>query len=231
MTKIKALLFDKDGTLINFEKSWAAGLSRLIKEMHPADTDLQNQIGQACGFDIETQTFQGGSVFVNGTTADMIEVWQGIVPDMDVDKLYSTGEAIFENLEPYPVCDLPSYLHQRKEEGFLLGVITNASEASALIQLEKLKILHLFDLVLGCDSGFSPKPEPDTILGFCDKFNIDSSEAAMIGDSTHDLHAGRAANVGCNIGVLTGPATKEQLRNHADVVVKDITDITSALFA
>jgi phosphoglycolate phosphatase len=44
---------------------------------------------------------------------------------------------------------------------------------------------------------------------------------AMIGDSTHDLVAGRAAGM-ITVGVLTGPATREDLAPHATVVLPDI---------
>ena len=179
---------------------------------------------------IETQTFLAGSiVIVNGTTDEIIESWKTVVPDLDVRKVHQTGEEIFANMQPYPICDLPKLLTGLKEQDFLLGVITNDTEASTLNQLKKLEVLDYFDLVLGCDSGFSPKPDPDTIIGFCDKFGIDVSQAAMIGDSTHDLHAGRNANVGCNIAVLSGPADQAQLQDHADIILNDITEINSAL--
>ena len=46
----------------------------------------------------------------------------------------------------------------------------------------------------------------------------------MIGDSTHDLHSGREAGM-FTIGVLTGPATAEDLAPHADVVLANIGHI------
>ena len=48
---------------------------------------------------------------------------------------------------------------------------------------------------------------------------------AMVGDSTHDLSAGRAAGIGINIGVLTGPATAADLAPFADLILNDINEI------
>jgi phosphoglycolate phosphatase len=50
----------------------------------------------------------------------------------------------------------------------------------------------------------------------------------MIGDSLHDLHAGRAAGMAV-MGVLTGPATEAELAPHADVVLPSIAALPAWL--
>ena len=55
-------------------------------------------------------------------------------------------------------------------------------------------------------------------------------QVAMVGDSTHDLHAGRAAGM-TTIGVLTGPATEETLAPFADAVLPDISHLPAWLNA
>ena len=52
----------------------------------------------------------------------------------------------------------------------------------------------------------------------------------MVGDSMHDLHAGRSAGMR-TIGVLTGPASRADLTPHADVVLDTIADIPDWLDA
>ena len=111
--------------------------------------------------------------------------------------------------------------------GFALGVVTNAAEAPTLVQLEKMKCLDLFDMVIGCDSGFTPKPAGDTILGFCHHMGLAPAQVAMVGDSTHDLNAGRAAGVGLNVGVLSGPADRAQIVDLAGVILNDVTELIS----
>ncbi|MDC0604885.1 HAD-IA family hydrolase, partial [Amylibacter sp.] len=127
------------------------------------------------------------------------------------------------------LCNLEVFMSDLKKKGYFLSVITNAAEAPTLIQLEKLSCLHLFDEVIGCDSGFKPKPSGDTILGFCDAFGLKPNEIAMVGDSTHDLNAGRNAGVGLNVGVLSGPANIDQISGLADVVLDDILGLPEIL--
>jgi phosphoglycolate phosphatase len=102
-----------------------------------------------------------------------------------------------------------------------IGLATNDTEAPARAHLTAHGVLDLFDFVAGYDSGYGPKPGPGMCLAFARETGIDPARAVMVGDSTHDLIAGRAAGMRC-VAVLTGIATAEELRPHADVVLRDI---------
>ena len=229
MDKIKGIAFDKDGTLIDFEASWSKGLISLIESIFPNQSDKQLVLAEEAGFNLALEKFAGGSVFVNGTTNDVIDVWKKAFPDLVVEDIMQKSEIAFNDLEPIALCNLEFFMTDLKKKGYFLSVITNAAEAPTLIQLEKLSCLHLFDEVIGCDSGLKPKPSGDTILGFCDAVGLKPDEIAMVGDSTHDLNAGRNAGVGLNVGVLSGPANIDQISSLADVVLDDILGLPEIL--
>ena len=67
------------------------------------------------------------------------------------------------------------------------------------------------------------------ILGFCEHAGLEPAAVAMVGDSAHDLDAGRAAGAGLLVGVLTGPATRADLQPMADVVLDDISHLPDYL--
>jgi phosphoglycolate phosphatase len=229
MSKIKGIAFDKDGTLIDFEASWGGGVRTLLRSIFPDQIKHQEVLAEAAGFNLNTGKFAGGSVFVNGTTQDVLDAWLELYPDLDEQDVLQKSEGAFTDLEPIPICDLVSLLTNLQDQGYLLAVITNAAEAPTLVQLEKLGCLHLFDKVIGCDSGFTPKPAGDTILGFCAEFGLQPDQVAMVGDSTHDLNAGRNAAVGLNVGVLSGPAVREQIEDLTDIILDDITSLPAVL--
>ena len=108
--------------------------------------------------------------------------------------------------------------------------MTNDSETNALAQLTRagLNPKKDFDFVAGYDSGFGAKPAPEPLLAFAKAVDLPASEVAMVGDSLHDLMAGRHAGMK-TIGVLTGPARKEDLSSLADVVLPDISHIPTYL--
>jgi phosphoglycolate phosphatase len=89
------------------------------------------------------------------------------------------------------------------------------------VHLDKAGVLDHFDFVAGFDSGFGGKPQSGQLLGFAKAVGIDPKRIAMIGDSTHDLIAGRAAGMQ-TVAVLTGLADHAVLAPLADAVFPDI---------
>ena len=102
-----------------------------------------------------------------------------------------------------------------------MGVATNDAEAPARANIAQLGATKQFDFIAGFDSGYGAKPEPGMLLAFAQQFNLDPQSCVMVGDSTHDLHAGRAAGM-ATVGVLTGLADQSELSPYADVVLPDI---------
>jgi phosphoglycolate phosphatase len=115
-----------------------------------------------------------------------------------------------------------------KERGVVLGVMTNDAELSARAHLESAGVLDGFAFVAGFDSGYGAKPDPDPLLAFCKAAGVDPSRAAMVGDSEHDLVAGRAAGMR-TLAVLTGMAGADELSPHADAVLPDVGHIPAWL--
>ncbi len=91
-------------------------------------------------------------------------------------------------------------------------------------------VIAHFDFIAGSDSGFGGKPAPGQLLAFAEALDLDPSRCAMVGDSPHDLDAGRAAGMAC-VAVLTGPGPADDLRPLADVVLPDIGHLRAWLDA
>jgi len=105
--------------------------------------------------------------------------------------------------------------------GFALGVATNDAQKNAASQMRSLGIADLFSQILGADSGFGPKPGPGMIKAFIDEMALAPEEVLMVGDSLHDLEAGRKAGAR-TCGVETGPASRQALEAHADIVLPSV---------
>ena len=108
-------------------------------------------------------------------------------------------------MKPAPVPGLFRAL-EALGQGRILGVVTNDSQKHRRARiLQHMTITHHFDFIAGYDSGFGAKPAPGQLLGFCKATGAQAQATAMVGDSRHDLEAGRAAGM-VTIGVLTGLA-------------------------
>ena len=222
--QIDALLFDKDGTLFDFSKTWNVWCAGIIHHFADGDAARADAIAKAIEFDLRTQTFLPTSPAIAGTNREIAELIAAEVPGSDVDAVdhYIAHAAATAPLAQ--AVDLAPFLKALRAKGLKLGVMTNDTEMGARSHLTHTGVYELFDLVLGSDSGHGAKPDPDPLLAFARHVDIAPERVAMVGDSTHDLIAGRAAGMP-TIGVLTGMAGTETLAPYANVVLDNIGDI------
>jgi len=221
-TKIKGVLFDKDGTLFKYGNTWQVWCDRVILEMAGNDIALQYSLADGCGYDIKTKEFTPGSLVVNASAREINLVWAEIHPELNYQQIEAIGVDKLKNLPVIPVCDLSDMLASLKTMGLKVGCATNDFESSAKMQLEEAEIYDQFDFVCGFDSGHGAKPGPGMLQAFAEQCGMAAAEAVMVGDSTHDLHCGQSAGAALCIGVLTGPAKAEDIQDHADVILGSI---------
>ena len=221
---IDAILFDKDGTLFEFSATWDSWSAGIIHTLAEGAEELAHRLAAAIDFDLINQQFHPNSIAIAGTTGEIVTALLPHLPGRQPDELeaFLSDEAASAPL--VEAAPLQGLLTELRDAGLKLGVMTNDSEASALTQLERAGVRDHFTFVAGCDSGFGAKPDPDPLLAFCQAAQVAPERTVMVGDSLHDLHAGRAAGMQ-RIGVLTGTATRSDLIPHADVVLNPIGEI------
>ncbi len=222
--RVDAILFDKDGTLFDFTTTWGAWARAFLLRATRNDVARSREIGAAIGYDFDTGRFDPSSIVIAGTTAEAAETLAPHFPEMGRDALLTLlndEAARAPQAEAVPLAPLLDGLRGR---GLRLGVATNDAEEPARAHLRAAGVLDRFDFVAGFDSGHGAKPGPGPLLAFADHVAVEPSRIAMVGDSLHDLVAGRAAGM-VTVAVLTGLATHEDLAPHADAVLPDIGHI------
>jgi phosphoglycolate phosphatase len=227
--KLKAVLFDKDGTLFDFIATWSTFCDRMLAHLGDDDEGLKDQLAQAVGYDRAARAFLPGSLIVNASAAEVDGAWAELTPGKSLEDVETLTRHELQELPVHPVCDLAKIMGELRALGFKLGVATNDYEAGARNQLTLAGAFDLFDFVCGSDSGYGRKPEPGMINGFCALHDMTPDEIVFVGDSTHDMHCGQNAGAGRCVGVLTGPATKPDLEAHASIVLNSIVDLPGYL--
>lgn len=235
VSPIRGIVFDKDGTLIDFEKTWVPALLGSAPAL--AETvgrgDMAGAMLDAVGRDPVTGEIVAGSQLASGTTDVVAGRWRAMVPELpalaDVIEWLEDywSSATLANL--HPVTSLGPLLTELRDSGRMIGLATNDTERAAHLTLEKLGIGDLFDQVHGYDSGHGAKPEPGMIREFCRFSGLPPSAVAMVGDSPADLNAGRAAGCGLLVAVLTGASGAGDLAPLADHVLPSIADLPGLL--
>lgn len=220
MRAVRGVLFDKDGTLFDFAATWEAWCAGLLERL-TGDAAEAARLGRAIGYDHAARRFLPGSVVVAGTPGEIATALLPHLPEHTMRSLLQVLNAEAAQAPQVEAVPLAPFLQGLRQTGLRLGVATNDAEAPARAHLDRAEVSHLFDFIVGFDSGHGGKPAPGQLLAFAAAVDLPVEEIVMVGDSTHDLKAGRAAGMRC-VGVLTGVADREELSPHADVIFDTI---------
>ncbi|MEH6578382.1 MAG: HAD family hydrolase [Amphritea sp.] len=232
MTQYKGILFDKDGTLLDFMATWMPGIRKAAQWVAGNDTALAERMIIASGYDPELDIITSGSLLAAGNTAEIATSWRTLLEGEPPVDLVSGMDAIFRQQgaeNGVPVTDLGTLFHSLKQRGIKLGIATSDSQQGAELSLAPFGILDQLDFICGYDSGHGFKPGPGMVHAFCRHTGLNQDEVIVIGDNLHDIEMGRNAGAGLTIGVLTGTSNREQLCEDADHVLSNVAEIFDIL--
>lgn len=221
---LDAMIFDKDGTLFDFNATWGAWAKGVLLAETATRPDQLAPLARALGYDLQTGLFEEDSLVIASTSRQVAEAAMPYLPDTDVNAVMARFNAAAARAPQIEATPLVAFFTQLRAQGLKLGVATNDADAPARAHLSAAGVTPLLDFIAGFDSGFGGKPAPGQLLAFCDATGVVPARCAMVGDSTHDLRAGAAAGM-TTIAVLTGVAKRNDLAPFADVVLASIADI------
>jgi phosphoglycolate phosphatase len=222
MTAVRGIVFDKDGTLFDFQTTWAAVTGRMLGVLAGGDRALEARLADAAGYDLAAGKLRPGSVIVAATVVESADVLISAMPaGTDRGHVIDTMIRLAETAPQIEATPLGPLFDGLRARGLALGVATNDGEAPARVHLERAGVMDRVDFLAGYDSGHGAKPGPGQLLAFCAATGLEAETVLMVGDSRHDLLAGRAAGMR-TVGVLTGLATAGDLAPEATVVLDHI---------
>jgi len=224
---IRAILFDKDGTLVDFQRTWGPATHTVLTKLCNGDAAAFERLAEVSLYDPNERRLLSGSPVVIETTYGYGKLWaQALGVPVTPEFISRIDELFFqETLDCLtPIGDVQALLQDFQVRGYRLGLMTNDADANTRAQLRQLGLDDLLGFVAAYDSGFGHKPDPDPVLSFARFANIAPAEIAVVGDSEHDLVAARAAGATA-VGVLSGPVPRERLAPHADVLIPSIAEL------
>jgi phosphoglycolate phosphatase-like HAD superfamily hydrolase len=106
-----------------------------------------------------------------------------------------------------------------------MAVVTARDEKGTMRFLQQFDLVQYFDVVVTGQSAEHTKPYPDPILFAAKQMNVKPEECLMIGDTTVDMRAGKAAGAQ-TLGVLCGFGEEPELRQlGADLILKSTSEV------
>jgi len=212
MSRIKAILFDLDGTLIDsvtdLENSVNYTLAKLSLPLHTPE-EIRSFVGDGVQKLIKRSLGQ----------THMAKFEDAFTLFMDYYGLHCRDTTV---LYPGVFEVLPQLA-----EHYSLGVLTNKSFKFSTIILQALGIDSYFKEVVGGDSLPTKKPDPAGIFFLADKWHLDPGrEMVMVGDHATDIEVGQRA--GCTTVFVEG-GIGEKRGLVPDVVMQSMADLPNLL--
>ena len=239
LATIELIVFDKDGTLIDFHGMWGEWAIELGRELEretarPVAATLLDRYG------VNART---GRTLAHGLlaatpmarirelTVEIVE--EAGVTAADAERAVAAAWRAPDPVElAKPLSDLPSLLSGLRASGpggrgRRIAIATTDDRAPTLRTVGALGLSSLIDAIVCADDGIPVKPAPDMVLHLCAKLGVAPGASAVVGDSPSDLRMGSSAGAALVVGVLSGVGRRDELAPLADVVIPSVAELAA----
>ena len=239
--QIDLAIFDKDGTLVDFDRLWTSKLAKavggVLAQTGPVP-GLEAALNRAIGFDGSTGQVVAESPLAVSTLARLEIVcatvlYQHAMPWHRAETLatqhFMPAFLAAPTLEQLALIgDVATLFAVLKRAGVHVAVCTSDNRLPTEAALALLGLAGMVDHIVCGDDPHASKPAPDGILHLARLHGVAPERVLMAGDSAGDMLAGRAAGAGLNLGVLSGTGKADGMAGIADIIMPDIHAIRLA---
>lgn len=181
MTKIKAVLFDLDGTLVDTFESIVISFNEALKVLNagPAKRDfLIKSIGTPHEVTIKK--------IVPNASAEQI--------DMATDVFRKTrAEVTDKHTKILP--EVPELLKNLKARNIKTGIVTTTARPMTEHILKVANLSNFIDIIVTRDDVKNLKPHPEPVIKAIQKLSLNKTQCIMVGDHPNDIIAAKSAGV------------------------------------
>lgn len=233
----KLIIFDKDGTLLDFDSFWISVTEYAIDDIikyYGADAEIKNQMLEAIGINDGVVDVCG--LLSAGTYSQIAEALENVLKLKGVvvgDDFENIAVSAFNNNTRHgnlkPTCkNIEGVFDEITSHGIKVAVVTTDDKPITEECLEGLNIRKYFSYILTDDGIYPSKPNPYYIDMICEKESLSKDEIVMVGDTPTDMKF--AANGGIKaIGVSKTEKGKSILKAYTDNVLDDISYVFETL--
>ena len=221
LKRIKGLCFDVDGTLSDTDDAWVASLT---KRLNPFSYLFKQR---------NPQPFARWLVMVTESPMNgLYHMMDHLSLDDNFARLYSRlSQNRKKRPAPFQLMRGAEELLETAKEHYPLTVVSARDEISTSRFLEQFDLPRFFVEVVTSQTCEYTKPFPHPVRHAAKSMGLTAHECLMIGDTTVDVLAGKAAGAQ-TVGLLCGFGTEKELRKAgADLIVKDLIELESILFS
>lgn len=217
LSRIRALCFDVDGTLSDTDDLYVQRLVNLLRPLGFLIRDIPRLARRLVMWMEAPGNALLGLADTFGIDDEMVAV---------IDWMSRRRKKAWKKFLLVPgVDDMLSALHGR----YPMAVVSARDEANTRRFLEQFGLTDYFDAIVTALSAEHTKPYPDPVLLAAEKMGVAPHHCLMIGDTTVDIRAGKAAGAQ-TIGVLCGFGEEGELKRlGADLILASTADLKALL--
>jgi len=230
--RAQAIIFDKDGTLIDFDAMWGGWVVYLAEQLHlVSGLNVREALCLTMGYDDKTRKVSATGKLASRPMSQLYQATIHVVQSFGLNT--SEAECIVEKAwcipDPVmlarPLTNLWSLFSNLREHGIQIAIATADDRAPTQAMIEAFDIEEFISTMACADDGIPSKPAPDMVLTVCQRLNLDPKNVMVIGDTASDLKMARAAGAGLAVGVLSGVSSTKDLIPYADVLIESIDEL------
>jgi HAD superfamily hydrolase (TIGR01509 family) len=229
---IELVVFDKDGTLIEFHPMWQGWVGELAHRVSAlTGRPLVDQVFSVLGVDRDSGVIAPHGLLASTPMARMRELLAEALVDEGVEPDAARHAVAAAWLAPDPVAlatptaDLELLLDRLAARGIRAAVATSDDRLPTERTLAALGIAARFETLACADDGHPVKPAPDPVLQISVRVGVAPDRILVVGDAPVDMRMGRAAGVRRVVGVLTGVGDEVTLGPLADLVLPSVAEL------
>jgi len=206
--KIKAVIFDMDGTVVDTTQLEYIAWKRMFDEQNvDFSYDEYIQVLGAKGAEIVKGKLHKEESFIEDLLEKKEEYFKELVQQ--------------KGLELIP--DVEKVLLESRKLQLKLALATGASQEKLDFIMEKFNILHYFDAVVTADNVKNGKPDPEVFLRASEKLQVAPEECLALEDASNGVEAAQKANMACI--AITSTRGRDQLEK-ADLIIDRYQDLS-----
>lgn len=236
--KAQAVIFDKDGTLIDFDFMWGGWTIHLAGQLQRiSGLNVRESLCRAMGYDESAKKVLAGGMLASNPMSKLyrltVEVMQAQgLGAAEAERIVEQGWRI-----PDPVLLAKQFtdtralfaaLHKREIK---IAIATADDRAPTQAMIEAFDIEEYLSALVCADDGIPSKPAPDMALTLCERMKVPPAGVMVVGDTVSDLKMARASGAGMAVGALSGVSSARDLAPHADLLIESVDELNAYIRA
>jgi phosphoglycolate phosphatase-like HAD superfamily hydrolase len=225
----QAIIFDKDGTLIDFHAMWGNWTLQLAERLRAAiGLDVRHTLCECYGYDMK-----GHNLLPDGKLT-CTPMWR--LRELLVEVVASYGitpteascavEQAWHVPDPVtlarPFTDTYKLFTNKNKLAIKIAIATTDDRHPTEAMLGAFGVRDLVNTMVCADDGIRTKPAPDMVMAVCECLNVRPGNVIVVGDTVADLQMARSAGAGYVIGVLSGVGSLANLTPLADILIDTV---------